>query len=122
MNTSHRPRLPHWILVLCASLGVQAQDLNVKAVGETTLRTTARSAHDRLLEIVSSQTAADGSISTTNSIIELATGLHDRDERGEWQESEEAFERVPGAARAWKGNHRVTLASNPNTPAAVQHG
>ncbi len=121
MNTSHRPRLPHWILVLCASLGVQAQDLNVKAVGETTLRTTARSAHDRLLEIVSSQTAADGSISTTNSIIELATGLHYRDERGEWQESEEAFELVPGAARAWKGNHRVTLASNPNTPAAIQH-
>jgi hypothetical protein len=41
--------------------------------------------------------------------------------RGEWLESDPAFELVPGSARAWKGPHRVTLAANPNLPGAVQH-
>jgi len=43
------------------------------------------------------------------------------DDAGQWTESIEAFELAPGSARAWKGPHRVTLAHNPNTPAAVQH-
>jgi len=120
MYISNPRRFPYWIIAFLIALGVQAQ--SVKRNGSPKLRTISRSAHERVLEVLSSETAADGSISTTtNSIIELATGLHYRDERGEWQESEEAFELVPGAARAWKGSHRVTLASNPNTPAAVQH-
>jgi len=83
---------------------------------------TARSAHERILEQVTSFAGDDGSLrSQTNTVVELATGLHYLDDAGKWAESVEAFELVPGAARAWKGQHRVTLAHNPNTPSAVQH-
>jgi hypothetical protein len=86
------------------------------------LSVAARAAHHRILESVTTELAEDGSTrSRTNSIVELATGLHYVDDSGKWAESVEAFELVPGAARAWKGQHRVTLAHNPNTPAAVQH-
>lgn len=80
-----------------------------------------RDAHQRVLEVTESVLLPDGSISlTTNSIVELATGLHYRNEQGEWEETQQSFELVPGAARAWQGSHRVTLAANPNTFAAVQ--
>ena len=122
MKTCHPPRVSLWIIAFFTGLGVQGQDPVGQIGGEVAMRTAGRSAHERVLEIVSSESTENGSIlSSTNSIIELATGLHYRNEQGEWQESEEIFEIVPGAARAWKGHHRVTLASNPNTPAAVQH-
>jgi hypothetical protein len=83
---------------------------------------TSRSAHERTLEQITLVTAEDGSTrSQTNAVVELATGLHYLGETGQVAESVEAFELVPGAARAGKGQHRVTLAYNPNTPAAVQH-
>ncbi len=88
----------------------------------TQVTVTARAANHRILETVTTELAEDGSTrSRTNSIVELATGLHYVDEAGKWAESVESFELVPGAARAWKAQHRVTLAHNPNTPAAVQH-
>jgi hypothetical protein len=86
------------------------------------LSVTARAANQRILETVTTELAEDGSTrSRTNSIVELATGLHYVEDDGKWAESVEKFELVPGAARAWKAQHRVTLAHNPNTPGAVQH-
>lgn len=51
---------------------------------------------------------------------QLETGLNYRDENGEWQAAEERFEIVPGAAIAWRGRHRVSLAAELNTQGAVQ--
>lgn len=88
----------------------------------TPLAIVSRAAHQRVLELTTQETGEDGvARPVTHQIVELATGLHYLDETGEWAESVEAFELVPGSARAWKGPHRITLASNPNTPAAVQH-
>jgi len=104
------------------SLGLSAQEKSTNRDGlDSVPRVVARAAHERVLEVTESWVLPDGSTSlTTNSIVELATGLHYRDERGEWMETQESFELVPGAARAWQGSHRVTLAANPNTFAAVQ--
>jgi hypothetical protein len=101
-----------------------AQEVQQKADSDapSLISVTARAPHQRILESVSTELAEDGSTrSRTNSIVELATGLHYVDDSGKWAESVEAFELVPGAARAWQAQHRVTLAHNPNTPAAVQH-
>lgn len=56
----------------------------------------------------------------TNSYVEIANGLNYRSEKGEWLPSEESFEVVPGAALAWKGQQRVSFASNLNQEGSVQ--
>ena len=118
----------HWTLWIYAfagfSLVSHAQESrdSQPADAPSKVSVTARSAHERILEQVTSFAGDDGSLRfQTNTVVELATGLHYLDDAGQWAESVEAFELVPGAARAWKGQHRVTLAHNPNTPAAVQH-
>lgn len=56
----------------------------------------------------------------TNSYVEIANGLNYLSEKGEWLSSEESFEVVPGAALAWKGQQRVSFASNLNQEGSVQ--
>jgi len=58
-------------------------------------------------------------IQRTNSYVQLETGLHYVDERGNWQESSEEIELLTGAAVARKGPHRVQWAANINTYAAI---
>jgi hypothetical protein len=118
---------PHFVAVSLLVLGFTALDLSGqdilegRAMPSRTSKIVSRDAHQRVLEVTESVLLPDGSISlTTNSIVELATGLHYLNEQGEWLETQESFELVPGAARAWQGSHRVTLAANPNTFAAVQ--
>ncbi len=116
--------MPTAIALVILSTACVAQEVLQKADSDapTKLSVTARAANHRILESVTTELAEDGSTrSRTNSIVELATGLHYVDDSGKWAESVEAFELVPGAARAWQAQHRVTLAHNPNTPAAVQH-
>lgn len=55
----------------------------------------------------------------THTYTELATGLNYRDAQGNWQETKEEFETVPGWAVARKGPHKVALAYNLNTAGAV---
>ena len=114
-----------WILAYAGlSLVSHAQQSRDPQPGNapSKISVTPRSAHERTLEQVTLVAAEDGSTrSQTNAVVELATGLHYLDDTGQWAQSVEAFELVPGAAHAWKGQHRVTLAYNPNTPAAVQH-
>ncbi|MCU0785602.1 MAG: hypothetical protein MUF81_16475, partial [Verrucomicrobia bacterium] len=61
-------------------------------------------------------------VTTNLAYVELATGMHYRDARGQWQETAEEFKVVPGWAVAHKGPHKVSLAYNLNTagPVAVQ--
>lgn len=59
-------------------------------------------------------------ISVTNSYVQLETGLHYQDERGEWQESSEEIEVQPGAAVARRGPHQVRWAANLNTYGAIE--
>jgi len=116
---------PRWICAL-AGLSIVGQAQQDRALpsfdAPSKVAVASRSAHERILEQVTLVAEEDGSTrSQTNTVVELATGLHYLDDAGHWADSVEAFELVPGAARAWKGHHRVTLAHNPNTPAAVQH-
>jgi hypothetical protein len=59
-------------------------------------------------------------ISVTNSYVQLETGLHYQDERGEWQESSEEIEVQPGAAVARHGPHQARWAANLNTYGAIE--
>lgn len=61
-----------------------------------------------------------GSLPTDAGVIQLECGLNFLNDAGEWEEARAEFELQPGHARAWKGRHKVTLAANPNTGAAVQ--
>lgn len=51
---------------------------------------------------------------------QLETGLNYRDETGQWQPADERFEILEGAAVAWKGQHKVTLAAELNSEGSVQ--
>lgn len=58
---------------------------------------------------------------TTNSYIELATGLNRFEAAsGKWEESKEEIEIVPGGAIARKGQHQVSFAANINIAGAIQ--
>ena len=52
--------------------------------------------------------------------VELATGLHYQNPRGEWVEANEAFEILPGRAVAEHGQHKVSLNYNLNSAGAVE--
>ena len=58
-------------------------------------------------------------VQKTNSYVQLETGLNYVNEQGDWQESSEEIELVPGAALARKGPHRVQWAANINTYGAI---
>jgi hypothetical protein len=61
-----------------------------------------------------------GEASEVSRYWQLETGLNYPDEQGQWQPTEERFEIVEGAAIAWKGRHRVTLAGELNSEGSVQ--
>jgi hypothetical protein len=76
--------------------------------------------HHRVWSHVTTNTTPDGqAVLKTNRYTELATGLHYRDQNGEWSESQEVIDIVPGGALASKGSHQVGFAANANTPGAV---
>lgn len=87
--------------------------------GERTV-VTERGPHHAVVETVRQlRDEAGQEISVTNSYVELATGLSFIGESGRWEATEEAFELVPGAALAWRGPHKVSLAANANSEGAV---
>lgn len=78
-----------------------------------------RGPHHRTLERISTQKLPNGrTVTQRNSYVELAVGMHFfRD--GQWVESSEEIEIVPGAALAQKGQHQVVWAANLNTEGAI---
>jgi hypothetical protein len=79
-----------------------------------------RGPHHRVIERVFTEQQPDGSVAERVSrYTELATGLHFKNDRGEWVESKEEIEIFQGAAAARQGQHQVIFAANLNSPGAI---
>lgn len=71
---------------------------------------TERGPHHRVWERVEWVSAPDGKpVEQRHRYVELATGLHFQNERGEWEEAQEQIEILPNnaGAAAMKGQHKV---------------
>ncbi|MFM7216295.1 MAG: hypothetical protein ACKO3H_15600 [Verrucomicrobiota bacterium] len=80
-----------------------------------------RGPHHQVVEsVVSWVDELGNTLTETNSYVQLETGLNYWNESGQWEESRAEFELIPGAAIAWKGQHKVSLAANLNMAGAVQ--
>ncbi len=78
-----------------------------------------RGPHHRRWVHVSTVTLPDGrTVEKTNSYVELGMGLHYLKD-GEWIESREVIDIVPGGAMASQGAHQVGFAANANTAGAI---
>lgn len=81
---------------------------------------TFRGPHDQIVQVLTDDVDSNGTaIVLTNSYVQIQTGLNFQDEKGEWVPSTPAFELVPGAATAWRAQHKVSIAANLNTAEAV---
>ena len=79
-----------------------------------------RGPHHRVWERTVTETQPDGTTAERiSSYTELATGLHYKNERGEWVDSKEEIEIFQGAAAARQGPHQVIFAANLNSPGAI---
>ncbi|MBN9692179.1 MAG: hypothetical protein J0M24_18190 [Verrucomicrobia bacterium] len=74
----------------------------------------------RVVEWVTATTDESGEkLSITNRYTEMATGLHYRDEQGQWQETVAEFVAVPDGFVAARGPHQVALSTELTVPGAV---
>ncbi|MBN9693319.1 MAG: hypothetical protein J0M24_24005 [Verrucomicrobia bacterium] len=81
---------------------------------------TFRGPHDQIVQVLTDDVDSSGTaIVLTNSYVQIQTGLNFQDEKGDWVPSTPAFELVPGAATAWRAQHKVSIAANLNTAEAV---
>jgi len=103
-----------WSLYICGAFAA------VAAVGvEGELQVVERGPHHRKVVHVSSILSSDGqTIWRTNHYTELATGMHYQ-RNGEWLESKEVIDIVPGGGLASQGAHQVGFAANINTAGAI---
>jgi len=73
-----------------------------------------------ILQISEASDGTGGTILSTNSYVQVETGLNYRDDYGAWVPSVAGFDLIPGGATAWKGQHKVSLPSNLNAAGSVQ--
>lgn len=74
----------------------------------------------RVVEWVTATTDESGEkLSITNRYTEVATGLHYRDEQGQWQQTVAEFVAVPNGFVAARGPHQVALSTELTVPGAV---
>ena len=86
----------------------------------TPFRIVGLGANNRLWQRESYEPAPDGKVVTrVHRYVELATGLHYRNEQGEWMESKEEIEAFAGGAIARHGQYQVIFANNLNTAGAI---
>lgn len=79
-----------------------------------------RGLHHQVIGLVSTGTdEAGGEMMTTNTFVQLATGLNYVDDKGELVPARAEFELVEGGAIALHGQHKVSVAGNPNAAEAV---
>ncbi|HAB17654.1 MAG TPA: hypothetical protein PLX89_04110 [Verrucomicrobiota bacterium] len=81
---------------------------------------TRRGLHDQTVSIVRQIGIGADRRFETNSYVQLETGLNYFTPEGRLVPSEPVFELVHGAAVAWKGQHKVSVAANLNSADAVQ--
>jgi len=100
----------HSLAILFSALTVSAQ---VPVITE-------RGPHHRVWERTITETRPDGTVAERkSSYTELATGLHYKNDRGEWTESKEEIEIFQGAAAARQGQHQVIFAANLHSQGAI---
>ena len=89
---------------------------------EKSARVIERGPHHARWETVRDVTdpATGETIASTNSYVQLETGLHVQDARGQWQLASEQIEVLPGEAVARGGQHKVRWAANINTRGAIE--
>lgn len=73
-----------------------------------------------ILQISEASDGSGGTILTTNSYVQVETGLNFRDDYGAWVPSVAGFDLIQGGATAWRGQHKVSLAANLNAAGSVQ--
>ena len=100
-----------FIALLIAGLTAAAQDLTARnAPDKSAYTVTERGAHHRVWERTADEIGPDGKpFPRKRSYTELSTGLHFRNERGEWEESKEEIEILPdnAGAIARNGQHKA---------------
>lgn len=80
-----------------------------------------RAAHHDVLGLVATNRLENGELTvTTNRLVRVATGLNYLAEGGGFSPAVAEFELIEGAAVAWRGQHKVTLAWNANSAETVQ--
>ena len=103
------------LTLLCRAVTTAAE----QGSGAPERTVTERGAHHRTWQRDNFITAADGTqINQPKRVIELATGLHYR-ENDEWKESRDEIEIVVDGAAATKGQHKVHLNGNINSSGAI---
>lgn len=99
-----------------ALVGQRAQPVKPADFAKTdSAKVVERGPHHRKWEYVSSSLGSDGqTVWKTNRYTEIGTGLHYRRD-GQWVETSENIDLVPGGAMASQGPHQVGFAANLNT-------
>lgn len=101
-----------------AQLAASATDAARRASGDYVVSEIGQ--HHRVWSRVSYETNRQGRVwARTNAYTELATGMHYRNDRGEWTESVPGFDLEPGWAVARRGAHQVALAADARTHGGV---
>jgi hypothetical protein len=94
----------------------------IPAARETPWSITSREAHSRTWEKTVWEPDPSGNlVPRTRQYVELASGLHFRNPTtGQWEESREEWELLPGKAVARRGQHKASLNYSLNSAGAVE--
>ena len=109
------------LLLACVSLPLLAQQRANRPV-EKSARVIERGAHHATWETVRelADPLTGETVSVTNSYVQLESGLHFQDAKGEWLEASDQIEIVSGHAVAKQGQHQARWAANINTFGAIE--
>ena len=106
-------------LLLALTTGAQVVPVD-EGTSPAELQIAERGPHHRVWQRVTRRVSSYGRERfITNSVVELATGLHYQNEQGDWLESKEEIEIIQGTAVARQGQHQVIFAANLNSPGAI---
>jgi hypothetical protein len=97
--------------------GALGKERKTPADGTSNHFVSERGPHHRVWQKVTREVDDRGQtvLRTNAGYLELAAGLHFKNAKGEWVETKEEFELLPGKAMARQGQHKVTLNYNLNT-------
>ena len=108
------------LIVVATSLAWASGNQSTLAQAPPNATVVERGPHHRVIERTLTETRLDGTTAQRkSSYTELATGLHYKNELGEWIESREEIEIFQGAAVARQGQHSVIFAAQLNSPGAI---
>lgn len=108
-------------VALLSQVSALAEAVRAPDVQDTPYAVVERGPHHRVWQrVVYEPTPFGTRVPRVHQYNELATGMHFRSATGEWVESKEEFELMPGKAVARQGQHSVSLNYNLNSAGAVE--